>query len=125
MYELSVELPFSAAHCLVGHPGRCANLHGHNYRVVVAVCGEHLNDHGMLIDFGDLKEICARVIDPLDHTMLNEVPALEGRSPTAEALAEHIYGQVEGCLSEAGHGNVRLLQVTVYESERSHATYRR
>jgi 6-pyruvoyl-tetrahydropterin synthase len=79
----------------------------------------------MLIDFGDLKGICARVIDPLDHTMLNELAAFEGRNPTAEALAEHIYGRVGECLSEADHAHVRVLRVTVYESDRSYATYRR
>jgi 6-pyruvoyltetrahydropterin/6-carboxytetrahydropterin synthase len=79
----------------------------------------------MLIDFGDLKDICARVIDPLDHTMLNEVEAFKGRNPTAEALAEHVYERVGECLSQEDHGHVRPLRVTVYESERSYATYRR
>ncbi|MBN1458636.1 MAG: 6-carboxytetrahydropterin synthase QueD [Armatimonadetes bacterium] len=125
MYELSVELSFSAAHCLVGHPGRCASLHGHNYRVVVVVGGERVNEQGMLIDFGDLKEMCARVVDPLDHIMLNESDAFAGRNPTAEALAEHIYEQVAPRLSEAERDRVQLMQVTVYESERSYATYRR
>ena len=125
MYELNVELSFSAAHCLVGHPGPCARLHGHNYRVVVVVGGERLNEQGMLIDFGDLKELCARVVDPLDHTMLNELAAFAGKNPTAEALAEHIYRQVEQRLSEAEPDRVQLMQVTVYESERSYATYRR
>ena len=125
MYELNVELSFSAAHCLVGHPGPCANLHGHNYRVVVVVGGERLNEQGMLIDFGDLKEMCARVVDPLDHTMLNELDDFAGKNPTAEALAQHIYQQVEECLSESEEDRVRLVEVTVYESERSYATYRR
>jgi len=123
MYELSVELSFSAAHCLEGHPGRCANLHGHNYRVIVVAGGERLNEHEMLIDFGDLKEICTRVIDPLDHTMLNELDVLANRNPTAEALAEHIYERIADRLSGAAHDHVRLLRVTVYESERSYATY--
>jgi 6-pyruvoyltetrahydropterin/6-carboxytetrahydropterin synthase len=125
MYELNVELSFSAAHCLVGHPGRCASLHGHNYRVVVVVCGERLDEQGMVIDFGDLKEICGRVIDPLDHTMLNELEPFADRNPTAEALAEHIHGEVERELSVGGRADVRLARVTVYESERSYATYRR
>ena len=33
MYELTVQLEFSAAHHLRDYPGKCGRLHGHNYRV--------------------------------------------------------------------------------------------
>jgi 6-pyruvoyltetrahydropterin/6-carboxytetrahydropterin synthase len=124
MYELTVEVPFSAAHCIKGHPGRCAHLHGHNYRVVVTAIGEELNDQGMVVDFGALRDICREVVDPLDHTYLNEAPAFARVNPTAENLARHIYTELERKLSAAGLGGVRLDRVSVYESDRSSATYR-
>ncbi|MFB3882411.1 MAG: 6-carboxytetrahydropterin synthase QueD [Armatimonadota bacterium] len=124
MFELSVECQFSAAHCIRGHPGRCSRLHGHNYRVVVSVSAEQLNDQGMVIDFADLKAICQRAIDPLDHTVLNELVPFEAMNPTAEELARHIHGLIAGELSMMGESRVKLTQVTVYESEKSYATYR-
>ena len=123
MFELTVEVPFSAAHCIRGHGGRCARLHGHNYRVVVTVAGERLNEQGMVIDFGELKALCAAAVDPLDHSYLNELPAFTEANPTAEGLAKYLHGTIAGKLAESAEG-VRLAGVTVYESERSYATYR-
>jgi len=120
MFELTVEMPFSAAHRLPEHPGRCARLHGHSYRALVTVTGDRLNAQGMLVDFGDLKELCGRVITPLDHTYLNELPAFAEAAPTAEAIAQHIYREVKSQLQ----GAVKLARVTVHESETSFATYR-
>ncbi len=119
MFELTVEMPFSAAHCLPDHPGRCARLHGHSYRALIMVAGERLNAQGMVVDFGDLKELCGRVIAPLDHTYLNELPAFAEAAPTAEAIAQHIYREMMSQLQ----GVVKLARVTVYESETSFATY--
>lgn len=124
MFELSVEVRFSAAHRIEGHAGRCANLHGHNYRVVVTVAGRKLNDQGMVIDFGKLKEICRTATDPLDHTYLNDLPAFAETNPTAEALARHIHELVTRGLADAAPGDVRVDGVTVYESDQSCATYR-
>ena len=122
MYELTVEIPFSAAHCLPGHPGRCANLHGHSYRALVTVTGARLNAQGMLMDFGDLKAVCTQVIESLDHTYLNELPAFAESAPTAERLAAHIYGEIKPLLT-ASSATPTLARVVVYESERSFATY--
>lgn len=123
MFELTVEVAFSAAHCIRGHSGRCARLHGHNYRVVVTVAGEKLNEQGMVIDFGELKAVCATAIDPLDHSYLNELDAFTETNPTAEALARHLYQKIGGRMAEAAK-DVKVAAVTVYESERSYATYR-
>jgi 6-pyruvoyltetrahydropterin/6-carboxytetrahydropterin synthase len=124
VFELTVETSFSAAHQIVGHPGPCARLHGHNYRVVVTVTGSQLDERGMLIDFARLKEICAGTVDDLDHSFLNELPAFRDVSPTAEALAQHIYLGVAQHLASGEHGDVRVAAVTVYESDRTRATYR-
>ena len=45
---------FEAAHRLPRHPGKCRELHGHSYRLVVAVERPVDPDSGMVIDFGDL-----------------------------------------------------------------------
>ncbi len=39
MYQITVEKSFSAAHTLPDHPGKCRNLHGHNWDVRVTLGG--------------------------------------------------------------------------------------
>lgn len=123
MVELTVEVPFSAAHRIEGHPGQCAQLHGHNYRAVVTVAGEQLNDLGMLVDFGELKGLCSQVVGTLDHRYLNELPDFAGVNPTAEAIARHLYRGVASLLADKGAKHLAVARVAVYESERSYATY--
>jgi len=73
LYEQLVEFWFDAAHSLRGYEGTCARLHGHGYRVQVALRGDRLDDAGMLMDFRQVKAVCREVIDRLDHVYLNEV----------------------------------------------------
>jgi 6-pyruvoyltetrahydropterin/6-carboxytetrahydropterin synthase len=124
VFELTVEIQFSAAHQIEGHPGPCARLHGHNYTAVITAAGDRLNDQGMLLDFGELKEICREVISPLDHSFLNDLPAFASANPTAEGLARYIYQGVASKLPSTPHSGVRVARVTVYESDHSYATYR-
>ena len=53
---ITKEFTFDAAHKLDWHQGKCKNLHGHTYKLQVTVVGE-LNKNGIVIDFGDLKNI--------------------------------------------------------------------
>lgn len=59
MYILKTEHSFDAAHFLYGYDGKCSNIHGHRWRVVLEVCTEDLQEdgqnRGMYVDFGDLK----------------------------------------------------------------------
>ena len=60
MYYLTVENSFDSAHFLHGYEGKCSNLHGHRWRVVVDVACEELivegQQRGMCVDFSTLKE---------------------------------------------------------------------
>ena len=120
MYELSVERTFAAAHHLMGYDGPCARLHGHNYRVQIGVAGSKLDEHGMLMDFGQLKSVCDEVIGELDHTDLNQHPAFADSNPSSENLARHIFARVAERLKRRG---VCVSAVTVWESDTSQVTY--
>lgn len=67
------KMTFSAAHFVV-RGGVCERLHGHNYQVEVAIQGT-LDDHGMVMDFRDIKDRVGGICDTLDHRVL-----LPGRS---------------------------------------------
>ncbi len=62
---------FSAGHRVVGHEGKCRNLHGHNYRVHFVCEAANLDEVGRVIDFSAIKEkLCDWLEDNWDHRML-------------------------------------------------------
>ncbi len=75
MFILSCESSFDAAHFLTNYDGKCKNIHGHRWRVVLEIEGEASN--GMVVDFNiikkDLKELC----DYFDHTFIVEKNSLK------------------------------------------------
>lgn len=74
--RLTKEFNFEMAHALWKYDGLCKNIHGHSYKLFVTVIGEPNQDSedpklGMLIDFGDLKQIVnEQIISRLDHTLV-------------------------------------------------------
>lgn len=82
---------FEAAHQLHKHHGKCKRLHGHTYSFTVFIEGR-INENGMVIDFGELKQIVTQhVLDVLDHTLLNDSKLFDGHEPTAEVIAMIIH----------------------------------
>ena len=120
MYRLSVQLDFSAAHHLRDYPGKCSRLHGHNYRVEVTVAATELDESGMVIDFSQLKDLCAEITAELDHTLLNDHPFFQQQNPTSENIARYIYGEIAQRLIE---NPATVTAVHVWESATSSATY--
>jgi 6-pyruvoyltetrahydropterin/6-carboxytetrahydropterin synthase len=119
-YELFITAEFSAAHNLRHYKGKCERLHGHNWRVDLRLAGRRLNKEGMLLDFVEAKRILAEVLDPFDHTYLNEVPPLDRLQPSSENLARVVAEAVAKRLPKG----VRVASVTCWESTRCAATYR-
>ena len=119
-WHLSIKGGFAAAHRIIGCGGKCESIHGHNFRVVLAVQGEKLDDSGMLLDFGILKKVLAKALAPLDHCDLNQCPAFSGMSPSSENIARYVCGVASRELTGTG---VLVCSVTVSESETASATY--
>jgi len=73
-------LKFSCAHFLIFPDGSKERLHGHNYQVVCEVDGS-LSEHGLVIDFKQVKPIIRRLCDYLDEHWLipGEHPVLTYR----------------------------------------------
>ena len=89
--------------------------HGHNYVVEVSLEGEPDPVTGMVLDLKLLKEILSReVVDVYDHRFLNhEVPPFDRVIPTAENVAQDIWGRLAPHLNGEGR---RLHAVRVYET---------
>ena len=56
-----------------GH--KCARLHGHSWRIEVAIEGPVGNDTGWVMDYADLKAAFQPIHDRIDHNYLNEIRA--------------------------------------------------
>lgn len=97
MYQLTIEQSFDSAHFLSGYVGKCGNIHGHRWRVLLQVQSETLREdaqqRGMCVDFSTLKEELKEIVDSYDHTFLIERRTLKEK--TLEALAEEGFPVVE------------------------------
>lgn len=123
MYEISAFGHFDAAHFLRGYPGKCANIHGHRWKVEITLQGEKLDEMGILIDFMDVKNMLKEVLEVFDHKMLNDIPPFDGLNPTAENIARFIYERMADRLGDQTGSNVGITKVTVWESDAASATY--
>ena len=121
MFRLKVQDYFSSAHYLKDYKGACEKIHGHNWKVELIVEGSELNSLDILIDFAILKKILKEVLFELDHKLLNEIPYFENINPSSERLAEYIFKKVKEKLSS--YPNVKVKEVTVFETEKAGATY--
>lgn len=120
MFEIVVRQHFNAAHALRGYPGKCAQIHGHNFWVEAIVRGLKLDSVGILIDFKDVKAWLGEIIEELDHTLLNEHPAFAKENPSSENIARFFYERLAPRV--APH---ELVQVKIEETDSYAAIYRR
>ena len=120
MYQISVEHHFDAAHYLRDYHGKCENLHGHRFKVVVSLKATKLNEIGLAYDFVELKQHLGEVLTRFDHTCLNDVPPFDNINPSSENIAVTIYERLKPLFS----GEVALSSVEVWESPQSCVTYR-
>ncbi len=147
---ISKFIEIDTAHRVPNHKSKCKNLHGHRYKIEVAVDDKVItekgaSDEGMVIDFGDLKEIMMKVIDEkLDHTgifstsdpdldtlmMIEKSQLARGGKPmvwvdfipTAENIASYIYKEMKPALIGRG---IQISGVAVCETPTSVAVFRR
>ena len=137
MYYIRSESSFDSAHFLKGYIGKCSNLHGHRWRVVVELAAERLSEEeqtrGMVLDFGDLKMLLKEMCDNLDHCLIYESGSLKEKTvealteenfrlvevpfrPTAENFAHYFYEEVKAA-------GFPVHRVEVYETPSNSAAY--
>jgi 6-pyruvoyltetrahydropterin/6-carboxytetrahydropterin synthase len=100
------------------HPGKCARMHGHSYRLEVAVRGPIRSRgpaRGMIEDFAQVERIVNdRVVDVLDHQNLNDFI----ENPTVENIVLWIWKRLERAL-------LRLDELALWETPTACAVLRR
>jgi 6-pyruvoyltetrahydropterin/6-carboxytetrahydropterin synthase len=118
MFEITIKDHIASAHQLHGYNGPCAMMHGHTWKIEVVVKGEELDKIGLLTDFKVLKAKLKDVIGPLDHVVLNDIPAFKDINPSTENLARHIYREFIKVVSP-----LKLKHVQVWESDTASVIY--
>ncbi|MCO6526446.1 MULTISPECIES: 6-carboxytetrahydropterin synthase QueD [Snodgrassella] len=137
MFKIAKEFQFDACHMLDGHQGKCHNLHGHTYRLIVEVSSP-LQPQGsskeMVMDFADIKTIINQhIISQLDHAYLydetnnnerkiaallkqmqRKVFAFPCRT-TAEGISRFIFNQLTAYLP--------VSKITLWETPTSYCEY--
>ncbi len=120
MYEITVLSHFSGAHRLRFLQGKCEELHGHNWKIEVSLTSNRLGKEGVVIDFGILKQKLEKILKPLDHTYLNDLPHFSEREPSSENIAKYIFDKLK---EELNRYPVNIKKVTAWESETTSASY--
>jgi 6-pyruvoyltetrahydropterin/6-carboxytetrahydropterin synthase len=87
-------LVFASAHFITFRGHQCESLHGHNYRVGVAVEGAVDGECLFVLDFSVLKRIVRKLVDEIDHKVLlpSNNPKL-GFRETDGSLAVDYFGK--------------------------------
>ena len=119
MYRINRIYRFEAAHSLPHLPPsqQCHALHGHSYRVEVAVSGEVDRDGpGWIWDFAKLDAVLEPLVKSLDHSFLNDFFPYP---TTSENLARWFFEEV----NRGPPPSIQACFVSVSETESSKATY--
>ena len=112
------ELVFDAAHFITDHGGKCANLHGGRYNLVVKVRGRIDPYTGFVVDYGYLKALVRReVIEALDHKHLNLADASLGWRSSTELINLFIWRKLIEYLPN-------LYELQTYETTQSYCCFR-
>lgn len=137
MYYLRTEHSFDSAHFLKGYKGKCRNIHGHRWRIIIEIANDSLIENGpkkgMLVDFGDIKSAIKALCDELDHCLIFEKDSLKEETidalnaeklrlfevefvPTAENFAKYFFEKMK-------EYNYPIHKVQVYETPNNCAVY--
>jgi|SRR6056297_364800 len=105
MYKINKRFQFDAAHRIWKHFGKCANIHGHTYEVIIHLKGNKLNEFNVLKDYYHFKEFKKYIDDVFDHALViqqDDIEIIEVakaiktkhvilEATTAEHLAKHLF----------------------------------
>ena len=131
-------IEFDAAHRVMGHEGKCKNLHGHRYALEATFAAHELDTLGRVVDFSVIKEkLGAWIDDNWDHTTIlydkdqklgGAIDGITGQNifylpanPTAENMAEYIFTTI--CPQLFKNLPITCVRIRLYETPNCYAEY--
>lgn len=97
-FEIEKDFQFEAAHYF-GHADAndlFKKVHGHSFAGTVRIEGDAQEEKGWIRDLWKIDKIVKEVVEPLDHSLLNDVEGLD--QPALEQIAKWIFDRLEPCL---------------------------
>lgn len=139
LLRLTKQFTFEMAHALPAYEGKCRNIHGHSYKLLVTVegtplCRQGAPTDGMVADFSVIKRVVEEhIVSVFDHALV--LPRMEGKAldgteslggfaariipvdfqPTTENLLLHFARLLDGKMPDGA----RLHSLKLYETETS------
>ena len=130
--KIAKEFRWEMGHRLPEHFGKCKNIHGHSYKMIVELEGK-LNEQGMILDFYELKKIVNPFVEKLDHSFLvysgdeeliiflekmDSKKIIVDFQSTVENIAGYFLGEIS---KNKFPSNISSLKVKVFETENVYA----
>ncbi len=130
--KIAKEFRWEMGHRLPDHFGKCKNIHGHSYKMMVEFEGE-LDNNGMIIDYYIVKEIIEPIVEKLDHSFmvnkndslvleflekLNSKKVIVDFDSTVENITRYLIGKIKKADLPS---NVKGIKVRVCETPDDYA----
>lgn len=138
--RVTKEFHFEAAHALDNYDGKCKDIHGHSYHLLITLLGKPISninqsECGMVIDFSTVKKILnTEIIPDFDHRLLlrkdsrfagieskNERVRYVNYQPTCENMLLEIVTRLKNMFPS----DVVLVEASLRETATSFATWKR
>jgi len=132
------QIEWDMGHRVMNHNSKCKNIHGHRYKMEVALEGDIVSkvgdsSEGMVIDFADIKSVAMKYIhDTLDHGFMvwekdeklvnffNENPELKKIvvpfTSTAENIAKWVFTQLDDKYTDIFKTGLKLKSIRLWET---------
>ncbi len=115
--RLVKDFRFESAQTLPNVPAghKCARMHGHSFKVEIAVEGEVNPETGWVYDHAEISRAMNPILELLDHAYLNEIEGLE--NPTIELMAGWLWKKLSPQLPG-------LCEIVIHETPQARCVYR-
>ena len=130
--KIAKEFHWEMGHRLPEHFGKCKNIHGHSYKMIVEIEGDVL-ESGMVMDYYNLKKIVNPIIEEVDHAFMvykddtqiikfleemNSKKIIVDFQSTVENICTYFLNKIKGAIIDK---NVSKLKVRIYETHDDYA----
>ena len=130
--KIAKEFRWEMGHRLPEHFGKCKNIHGHSYKMIVELEGD-VAKSGMVMDYYDVKKMVEPIVEKLDHAFMvykedeeiisfleklkSKMVVVEFQS-TVENICKYFLSEIKKLRSPQ---NVKKVSVRIYETADDYA----
>lgn len=144
MYIIRKLFKLELAHQLHSCYSACCKetIHGHSYTLEVFFASQELDQDGMVVDFGEIKDLLNGYVASWDHSLVlcdkmsiaylqmlekyNKNLKIVSYNPTAENMANDIYWSIARLIQphlEATQRKFQLWKILLHETDKGYAEY--